>query len=72
MGKKRIYKIEDGKKIAGVCGGLGVYFGIDPTWIRLGWALLCVLAGTGVLAYIVAALVMPNESDVLPPTPPME
>ncbi len=70
MNKKKLYKIEDGKKIAGVCGGIAEYLDIDPTLIRLGWALFCLLGGSGLLIYIVAAAVMPKESDVI--NPPMQ
>ena len=62
--KKRLYKIEHGKMIAGVCGGLGEYFNIDPTLVRLAWVLFCAFGGSGVLAYIVAAIVIPSESNV--------
>ena len=65
MNKKRLYKKEDGKKIAGVCGGIAEYLDIDPTLIRLGWALFCLAGGSGFLIYIVAAAVMPKESDVI-------
>lgn len=65
MKEKRLYRIEQGNKIWGVCGGIAEYFNIDPTFVRLGWALLVLLAGTGVLAYIVAALVIPKKSDVV-------
>lgn len=61
---KRLYKIENGRKIFGVCGGLAEYFNIDPTIVRLVWVLLVFCAGTGVLAYFVAALIMPNKSEV--------
>lgn len=59
--KKRLYKSATDRKIFGVCGGLAQYLGIDPTIIRLIWALLIFCAGTGFLAYIIAALVLPNE-----------
>ena len=58
---KRLYKSSTDKKIFGVCGGLAQYFGIDPTIVRLIWALLFFCLGTGLLAYIIAALVLPNE-----------
>lgn len=58
---KRLYKSSTDKKIFGVCGGLAQYFGIDPTIVRLIWALLFFCAGTGFIAYIIAALVLPNE-----------
>lgn len=64
MNKKRLYKIEDGKKIAGVCGGVAEYLDIDPTFIRLGWAFASFFFGSGLLIYIVAAAVMPKKSDV--------
>lgn len=65
MMKKKLYKIENGKKIFGVCGGIAEYFDIDPTIVRLLWIFLVFCAGTGVLAYIVAALIMPNKSEVM-------
>lgn len=62
--KKRLYKIEQGKKIAGVCGGIAEFFDVDATIIRLAWIVFCCCGGSGLLAYIIAALVMPNKSDV--------
>ena len=62
--KKRLYKIEQGKKLDGVCGGIAEYFDIDPTIVRLAWVLFTACAGSGILAYIVAAIVMPKKSDV--------
>ena len=47
--------------LAGVCGGIGEYFGIDPTLVRLVWAASAVVFGTGVLAYILAAIIIPRE-----------
>ena len=63
--KKRLYRVEDGKKICGVCGGIAEYFDIDPTLIRLLWIFLILCAGTGILAYFVAAIIMPNKSEVM-------
>ena len=63
--KKRLYKIEEGKKLCGVCGGIAEYFDVDPTLIRLLWVILVLCAGTGILAYIVAAIIMPNKSEVV-------
>ena len=57
---KRLYRSETDKKIAGVCGGLAEYLNIDPTVIRLIWALVA-LSGAGILAYLIAALVIPEE-----------
>lgn len=66
MESKKLYKIEDGKKICGVCGGIAEYFDLDPTIVRLLWALCCVVWGTGILAYLICALVLPKKSDVYP------
>ncbi len=57
--QKKLYRSQTDKKIAGVCGGIAAYFGIDSTIIRLVWVLAVVFGGAGLLAYIVAALVMP-------------
>lgn len=58
---KRLYRSRNDRMIAGVCGGLGQYFGIDPTIVRLIFV-LAVLAGfAGVLAYLILAIVIPLE-----------
>lgn len=59
--KKKLYKSSKDKKICGVCGGIAEYFGIDSTIIRLIWVFLIVFYGSGLLAYFLAALVMPND-----------
>jgi len=64
MSSKRLYKIETGKKLFGVCGGIAEYLNVDPTIVRLVWVLLALTYGSGILLYIVAALVMPNKSDL--------
>ena len=58
MNGKKLYRSEYDKMFLGVCGGLGEYFGIDPTIIRLGWALLA-CSGTGIVAYLIAAIIIP-------------
>lgn len=62
MGRK-LYLSNTNKKIGGVCGGLGEYFNIDPTVIRLVWFLSIFLHGFGLLAYLITWLVMPRESS---------
>lgn len=62
--KKRLYRIEKDRKLCGVCGGIAEYFDVDATLVRLGWILLTVFVGSGILAYIIAAIVMPNKSEV--------
>ena len=61
---KKIYKIEEGKKIFGVCGGLAEYFNIDPVLVRVIWGILGFAYGTGIVAYLVCAFVFPNKSEV--------
>lgn len=58
---KRLYLSESDKKIAGVCGGVGEYFNIDPTLVRLIWVVIALMAGTGILAYIIAWAIMPHQ-----------
>ena len=59
---KQLYKSSTNRKIAGVCGGIGEYFGIDPTFVRLGFVALSLLAGGGLAAYIIAAVIMPERA----------
>ena len=59
--KKRLYKSKTEKKLCGVCGGIAQYFEIDPTLVRLAWVAFTVLGGSGILAYIIALIVMPEE-----------
>lgn len=62
---KRLYKSRIDKKLDGVCGGIGEYFNIDPTIIRLAWVLFSALGGSGIVAYIIAAIVMPRKPEEL-------
>ncbi len=55
---KRLYRSEQDKMLLGVCGGLGEYLGVDPTLIRLLWAVFA-CSGAGIVAYIVAAVIIP-------------
>lgn len=61
MGKK-LQKSVTNKKIAGVCGGLGEYFGMDPVLFRAIFVILVICFGTGVLAYLLLALIMPKAA----------
>ena len=60
MSDKRLRKSRD-KKLCGVCGGIAEYLDMDPTIVRIIWLVLVLCAGTGVLAYIIAAILMPNS-----------
>ncbi len=65
MENKKLYRSNTDKMIAGVCGGLGTYFNVDPTLIRLIFALLVVFGvGSGILLYIILAIIMPLEPIV--------
>ena len=61
--EKKLYRSNTNKKIAGVCAGLAEYLNIDPTIVRLIWALVVLCAGAGLLAYIVCALIIPEKPD---------
>jgi phage shock protein C len=64
MKEKRLYKCEEGKVICGVCGGLAKYFDVDPTIVRLIWAALTLVGFSGLIAYIIAALIIPKDPDL--------
>ena len=59
--ERRLYKSNTNKMLDGVCGGIAEYFDIDPTLVRLAWVLFCALGGSGILAYIVAAIIIPRS-----------
>ncbi len=64
MNGKKLYKSRNDKKISGVCAGIAEFFGIDPTLIRLLWAIVTLFTvGTGVLAYIICAIIIPEMPD---------
>ena len=58
--EKKLYRNPNNKMIAGVCSGLAEYINIDPTIIRVIWALVG-LTGTGIIAYLVCALIIPEK-----------
>ena len=60
MDQKKMVRSVNNRKLLGVCAGIADYFEVDPTLVRLVTALLCLAWGTGVLAYLVAALVLPQ------------
>ena len=59
MGEKKLTKSSN-RMICGVCAGIGEYLGIDPTVVRLLWVVFSVMGGAGLLAYIVAAIIVPE------------
>ncbi len=60
--KKKLYRLDEEKMIAGVCAGIADYFDLDVSLVRLGWVFLALFAGSGLLAYIIAALIIPRKS----------
>lgn len=63
MMNKKLYKMGEGKMLDGVCGGIADYFDVDPTVIRLAWVLFCAMGGSGIIAYIICAIIMPREPE---------
>lgn len=59
--KKKLYRSQEKKLICGVCAGIGEYFDIDPTVIRVAFAVLACMGGSGILAYLAAAVIMPPK-----------
>lgn len=58
---KKLVKNQDNRIICGVCSGIADYFDMDPTVIRLLWVVFSLLGGCGVIAYIIAAIIIPQE-----------
>ena len=63
--KKRFYKSTKDKKLCGVCGGIAEYFNIDPTIVRLICAVICLAYGSGIILYIILAIVMPDDNNII-------
>ena len=61
---KKIYRSKKNKVFAGICGGVGEYFNVDPALIRLIWVLVVIFTGffPGVLAYIIAIFIIPEKN----------
>jgi len=62
--EKRLTKSKTDRKLFGVCGWLGEYYGIDPTLVRLAFVLLTLFNGIGLALYIILAIIMPSEKNV--------
>lgn len=61
MNGKKLLKSKTDRKLCGVCGGIAEYLGIDSTIVRLCWVLFSLFGGCGVLAYIICALIIPEN-----------
>lgn len=62
---KKLYRSKTERRLAGVCGGIAVYFNIDPTIVRLIWVFVSLMSASvpGILIYVICALVVPDEPD---------
>lgn len=66
--ERRLYRSNSEKVLAGVCGGLGEYFSVDPVWFRIGFVVLALGGGSGVLIYLVLWLIVqPRPDEYIPP-----
>jgi phage shock protein PspC (stress-responsive transcriptional regulator) len=65
MNQKKLYKSTQDRKLCGVCGGIAEYFDVDSTVIRLAWVVFTLLGGSGLLAYIIAAIIMKDDSGYI-------
>ena len=61
--QKKLYRSKTNRMIVGVCAGVAEYFNIDPTIIRVIWAVTSLFAFAGVIAYVVCAFVIPEKPD---------
>lgn len=64
MKEKRLYRVNEGKILCGVCMGLSEYFEIDVTIVRLIWVFISLVYGSGLLLYIIATLIMPIKPPI--------
>jgi len=62
-GGKRLLRIRQGRIVAGVCAGLGAYFGVDVNLVRLAFGVFTVFYGLGILLYLIAWLILPEEGE---------
>ncbi|HNX64067.1 MAG TPA: PspC domain-containing protein [Oscillospiraceae bacterium] len=61
---KKLYRSNTNRMLFGVAGGVAEYFNMDPTIVRILWVLVALFGGTGVLLYLIAAIIMPQEGNV--------
>lgn len=62
---KRLYKSNTNKMIDGVCGGVAEYLNLDPTVVRLVWVILASMGGSGLVAYLIAMLIIPEKPKII-------
>jgi len=59
--QKRLYRSKKNRMIGGVCGGIAEHLGVDPTIVRLFWAVTTFFWGTGIILYLLAWIIIPEE-----------
>ena len=69
-GRRKLMRSRVNRKIAGVCAGFAEYFDLDVTVVRVVWLIVALFGGGGILAYIIAWIVMPEEPAFVPVSPP--
>jgi phage shock protein PspC (stress-responsive transcriptional regulator) len=63
---KKLVRSKTNRMVCGVCGGIGEYLNVDPTIVRLVWVIVSLVScGTGLLAYLIAAIVVPEDNDII-------
>lgn len=65
-GPKKLYRLDKGAVLAGVCGGIAEYFNLDPSIVRIATAILFFAGGLSLWVYVIAAIILPKKSDVYP------
>jgi phage shock protein C len=65
---RQLYRSQTNRMMAGVCGGLGEYFNVDPTLIRVLFVVLAVFGGAGVVIYLAMWIIVPEATEIPPPT----
>ena len=65
---KKLYRSENNRVLCGVCGGIAEYFGIDATLVRIGFIIISLACGSGVLAYLAASVIMPYRKTAVSET----
>lgn len=63
--EKRLYRMEEGKMVCGVCAGIAEYYKLDPTVVRVVWAIASCFYFAGVVAYIAAAVIIPQKPKMI-------
>ena len=66
MEPKRLYRTRANRVFAGICSGVGIYFNVDPVIVRLLWVIFTFAGGAGLLAYIIAWIIVPEEPFIPP------